>query len=48
MGLGRDVVPYWNTMKTNFLDKYQDYCRGIDRRRDDIFRMSQKKNEYLE
>lgn len=41
MGLGRDVLD-WNTMKKKFLEKYQDYCRGINRRRDDIFKMSQK------
>lgn len=42
MGLGRYFVPNWDTMKTKFLEKYQDYHRGVDRRRDDIFKMSQK------
>jgi len=48
MGLGKDAIPYWDTMKTNFLEKYQDYCRGVDRRIDDIFRMIQKEDEPLE
>lgn len=36
-GLGSDVVLDWDTMKTLFLEKYQDYCRGPDKRKDDIF-----------
>lgn len=47
MGLGKDV-PNWDTKKIFFLEKYQDYCRGFDRRRDDIFRMTQKEDEPLE
>lgn len=31
-----------------FLDKYQDYYRGLDIRRDEIFRISLKKDELLE
>lgn len=46
MGLGRYVVPNWETMKTNFLEKYQDYYRGIDKRRDDIFKMSKNKMNH--
>jgi hypothetical protein len=30
MGLGRYVVPDWETMKTKFLEKYKDYCRGLE------------------
>lgn len=48
MGLGKDVVPDWDTMKTLFLEKYRDYCRGLDRRRDDIFKMSWKEDKTLE
>lgn len=47
-GLGRDDVPNWNTTKTKFLEKYKDYCRGIDRKRDEIFKMSPKEDESLE
>lgn len=48
MGVGRDDVLDWETMKTKFLEKYQYYCRGVERRRDDIFRMTQKEDEPLE
>lgn len=48
MGLGKDVVLDWDTMKTLFLEKYQDYYKGPDRRRDEIFRMSQKEDEPLQ
>lgn len=48
MGLCRDVVPDWDTMKTLFLEKHQDYSRGPDKRKDDIFLMTQKDDEPLE
>lgn len=48
MRLGKDVVLDWDTMKTLFLKKYQDYCRGLNRRRDHIFKISQKEDETLE
>jgi predicted Fe-S protein YdhL (DUF1289 family) len=35
-------------MNTKFLEKYKDYCRGLDRKRDEIFSMSQKEDEPLE
>ena len=48
MGLGTNVVGTWNEMQTLFLEKYKEYCEENDSRGDDIFRISQKKEETLE
>lgn len=34
-------------MKQTFLNKYQEYC-GAQDRKEELFKMSQKEDEYLE
>lgn len=48
MGLGINAITSWIVMKNIFLQKYQDYCRGQDTRKENIFRMSQGEDEPLE
>lgn len=47
MGFGYASIRTWNDMKEMFLSKYQDYCRTGELR-EEIFRMTQKKDESLE
>ena len=48
MGLGANVAKTWDEIQTLFLEKYKEYCKANDSRGDDVFRMSQKKDETLE
>jgi hypothetical protein len=47
MILGEHTILYWDGMKQNFLQKYQDYCRPRDAS-NDIFKMQQSEEESLE
>lgn len=47
MSLGANAIQDWQAMKTLFLEKYKDYCRGLDLKGDKIFKMSQRENETL-
>lgn len=38
MGLGNKGIATWETMKIEFLNKYQDYCRGRETK-DEVLRM---------
>jgi len=46
IGLGKQGIATWDTMKTEFLSKYQDYCRGKETKVE-VLRMN-KKGEILE
>ena len=48
MGLGANEAGTWDEFQTFFLEKYKEYCKENDSRRDDIFRMSKKEDETLE
>ena len=48
MSLGANVVIDWKNMSNLFFNKYKEYCRGHDLKGDDIFKMSQRKDETLE
>lgn len=47
MGLRNKGITTWNTMKIEFLNKYQDYCRGREIK-DEVLRMQKKEDETLE
>jgi hypothetical protein len=47
LSLGGENISTWGQMRQLFLNKYQDYCR-MRERREELFKMSQKKNETLE
>jgi hypothetical protein len=47
MILGGNNIRSWDQMKKTFIDNYRDYCKARDTR-DNIFKMIQGVNEYLE
>jgi hypothetical protein len=47
MSLEGKTITKWDQMKNTFSEKYMDYCKSRDTR-DEIFRMTQGPDEYLE
>ncbi|KAH9325829.1 hypothetical protein KI387_006007 [Taxus chinensis] len=47
MGLPSNSISTWAQMETTFLDKYQDYCRGRNRK-EEFFKIKQEENENIE
>jgi hypothetical protein len=47
MGLGKDNIHTWDQMAKKFLEKYQDYYKGKERR-EEVFRMTQHEDKSLE
>ena len=47
MGLGESTIRSWDEMKTNFLKKYQEYCKYKDYQ-NGIYKMQQQEEEILE
>ena len=48
MSLGANAIQNWQAMKNLFLDKYKDYCWGLDLKGDEFFKISQREDETLE
>ena len=47
VSLEANNINTWEQMKDAFMERYRDYCKSKDTR-EDIFRMTQEKNETLE
>jgi len=47
MGLGGRSITTWEAMRTAFLEKYQDYCKSQDIKKE-LFKSTKREDENME